>query len=110
MPAFWGDPSVAPEWYWDQLNAVGYNEETEDKLYLEWVNQYGYDTSFWPLEAQAIEILTQLGDDPDFNTVNFPGLPSEGDISQEEALKIAKAAFKEEYADELPSLDVSTLI
>ena len=109
LPAFWGDPSVAPEWYWEKLNAVGYNEETEDKLYMDWVNQYGYDTNFWPLEAQAIEILTQLGDEPDFGIINFPGLPAEEDISQEEALNIAKAAFKEEYADELPGLDVSTL-
>ena len=109
LTAFWGNTDIAPKWYWDRLNAVDYNEETEDALYASWVDQYGYDTNFWPLEAQAIEILTQLGDDPDFNTVNFPGLPSEGDLSQEEALKIAKAAFKEEYADELPSLDVSTL-
>ena len=73
------------------------------------MEQYGYDTHFWPLEAQAIEILTQLGDNPDFHTIDFPGLPTADDISQEEALLIAKAAFKEEYAAALPDLDVSTL-
>jgi len=89
---------------------VGCNSvEAEEALYESWLAQYGYDTNFWPLEAQAIEILTQLGDEPDWGTVNFPGLPAEGDLSQEEALRIAKAAFKEEYADELPGLDVSTL-
>ena len=110
LPAFWGDTEIAPEWYWEKLNAVGYNsEEAEEALYESWVSKYGYDPSFWPLEAQAIEVLTQLGDDPDFNIVNFPGLPTEEDISEEEALRIAKAAFKEEYAAELPGMDVSTM-
>lgn len=109
LPAFWGNVDVAPEWYWDRLNATGYSEETEDELYFGWAEQYGYDTNFWPLEAQAIEILTQLGDDPDFKNINFPGLPTGEDISQEEALRIAKAAFKEEYAEALPGLDVSVL-
>ena len=109
LPAFWGSEDAAPAWYWEQLDAVGYSEETEDALYQGWLEQYGYDTRFWPLEAQAIEMLTQLGDAPDFSAVNFPGLPAEGDISREEAQRIAKAAFKEEYAQALPDLDVSTL-
>ena len=110
LPAFWGDTAVAPQWYWDRLNAVGYNsEEAETTLYESWTSQYGYDPSFWPLEAQAIEKLTQLGDDPDFSIIDFPGLPTEGDISEEEALRIAKAAFKEEYAADLPGMDVSTM-
>ena len=109
LPAFWGSKDVAPEWYWEKLNATGYSEETEDALYEGWLSQYGYDTHFWPLEAQAIEILTQLGDSPNFDITDFPGLPAEGDISQEEALGIAKAAFKEEYAEAVPDLEVSTL-
>jgi hypothetical protein len=109
LPAFWGNTDVAPAWYWERLNATGYGEETEDELYFGWVEQYGYDTSFWPLEAQAIERLTQLGDDPNWSVTDFPGLPTDGDIFQEEALRIAKAAFKEEYAEALPDLDVSTL-
>ena len=109
LPAFWGNTDVAPEWYWERLNATGYSEETEDELYLGWVEQYGYDTNFWPLEAQAIEILTQLGDEPNLDVINFPGLPTNGDISQEEALSIAKAAFKQEYAEAVPDLEVSTL-
>ena len=110
LPAFWGDTAIAPSWYWDRLNAVGYSEETEDTLYLGWLNQYGYDTHFWPLEAQAIEILAhESNDETDFTQEKMPGLPSEGDISQEEALTIAKAAFKQVYAEDLPGLDVSTL-
>ena len=109
LPAFWGNTDIAPEWYWERLNATGYGEETEDALYEGWLSQYGYDTHFWPLEAQAIEILTQLGDEPDFSIIDFPGLPTEGDLSPEEALRIAKAAFKEEYAAAVPDLDVSTL-
>ena len=109
LPDFWGSEDIAPAWYWERLNATGYSEETEDALYESWFGQYGYDTHFWPLEAQAIEALTQLGDSPDFDSVSFPGLPSDGDISREEAMKIAKAAFKEEYAGALPDLDVSTL-
>ena len=109
LPAFWGNTDVAPAWYWERLNATGYSEETEDELYSGWVEQYGYDTGFWPLEAQAIEFLTQLGDDPNWSVTDFPGLPTDGDISREEALRIAKTAFKEEYAEALPDLDVSTL-
>lgn len=110
LPAFWGDTAVAPEWYWDRLNAVGFSSaEAEEALYEGWTAQYGYDPCFWPLEAQAIEILTQLGDEPQWNIINFPGLPTDGDISREDALRIAKAAFKEEYAAELPGMDVSTL-
>ncbi|MBR3016038.1 MAG: PepSY domain-containing protein [Clostridia bacterium] len=109
LPDFWGSTDLAPAWYWEKLGATGYSEETEDALYEAWVDQYGYDTHFWPLEAQAIEALTQLGDSPDFAVIDLPGLPSEGDISREEALRIAKAAFKEEYAGALPDLDASTL-
>ncbi len=110
LPAFWGDTGIAPAWYWEKLDAVGYNsEEAEEALYESWVSQYGYDPCFWPLEAQAIEILIQLGDEPDWKMLDFPGLPSDGDISTEEALRIAKAAFKEEYRESLPSLDVSVL-
>ena len=110
LPAFWGDTDVAPEWYWDRLDAVGMTgAEAEDALYQSWMSQYGSDPDFWPLEAQAIERLTRLGDDPDFGIIDFPGLPTEEDIPREEALRIARAAFKEEYAAELPGLDVSTL-
>ena len=110
LPAFWGDTNIAPAWYWEKLNAVGYNsEEAEETLYESWISQFGYDSCFWPLEAQAIEILTQLGDEPEWNIIDFPGLPSEEDLTPEEALRIAKTAFKEEYAESLPSLDVSVL-
>ena len=110
LPAFWGDTDVAPAWYWERLNAVGCDsEEAEEALYESWVSQYGYDPCFWPLEAQAIEGLIQMGDSPDLSVVDFPGLPADGDISREEALRIAKAAFREEYADELPGMDVSVM-
>ena len=110
LPAFWGDTEIAPAWYWEKLDAVGFSsEEAKETLYAGWAAQYGHDPCFWPLEAQAIEGLIQLGDSPDFNTVNFPGLPADEDISPEEALRIAKAAFKEEYAAELPGMDVSTM-
>jgi hypothetical protein len=46
---------------------------------------------------------------PDGKLNHVPGFPQETDITKEEALEIARAAFKEEFADEVPTLNVSTL-
>ena len=110
LPAFWGDTGIAPEWYWDRLDAVGLvSEEAEEALYENWVSRYGYDPGFWPLEAQAIDILIHLGDEPEWGVIDLPGLPSEDDLDREEALRIARVAFKEEYSGSVPGLDVSVL-
>ena len=104
--AIWGAERF-PAWYWEKLDAVGYSAETANELYDHWLNTYGEKTYFWPLEAQAIDYIWH--DIYDADTTRLPGLPSEGDLSEEEALKLAKAAFKEEYKDEIPDLEVSSL-
>lgn len=78
---------------WDALAAVNYNTETADALWTGWVREYGQDMLFWPLEAKAINYYTH--DIIDADQVILPGVPLEGDISQEEAVEIARKAFRE---------------
>ena len=106
-PAFWNSDEM-PESYWAALNAIGYNEETMDEIYAKWMDDCGWNTDFWPLEAQALDYLLH-DQNPDRALKHIPGLPREGDITQEQALEIARAAFKDEFSDEVPTLNVSTL-
>ena len=106
-PAFWNS-SELPESYWERLNAIGYNDDTMDDIYTKWMDEYGWNTDFWPLEAQALDYMLH-DQSPDGKLNHVPGFPEETDITKEEALEIARAAFKEEFADEVPTLNVSTL-
>jgi len=102
-PGIWYS-EIAPAWYWDKLDAVGYNGDTAGDLMNGWYNAYGEHSEFWPLEAQAINyIWHDLY--PAFVTA-LPGLPSETDISQELAVKLARAAFEKEYAEALGETDI----
>ena len=106
-PAFWNSEEM-PESYWAALNAIGYNEDTMDEIYAKWMDGYGWNTDFWPLEAQALDYLLH-DQSPEGKLQHVPGLPRESDVTQEEALEIALSAFKEEFADEVPTLNVSAL-
>ena len=106
-PLFWNSDEM-PESYWAALNAIGYNDETMDEIYTKWMDDYGWNTDFWPLEAQALDYLLH-DQNPEGKLTHVPGLPQETDVTQEEALDIARAAFKDEFADEAPTLNVSTL-
>ncbi|MDI9521221.1 MAG: hypothetical protein QM308_08765 [Bacillota bacterium] len=73
--------------------------EGKQKEYLleQFCHQYGANSDFWPLEAQALENLARLWDEPDAANWNaFPGLPLEGDITREQALNIAHQAMKDQ--------------
>ena len=106
-PAFWNSEEM-PESYWAALNDIGYSEDTMDEIYTKWMDDYGWNTDFWPLEAQALDYLLH-DQNPTGALEHIPGLPREGDLTQEEALEIALPAFKDEFADEVPTLNVSTL-
>ena len=106
-PAFWNSEEM-PESYWSALNAIGYNDDTMNEIYAKWMDDYGWNTDFWPLEAQALDYLLH-DQNPNGALKHIPGLPREGDITQEQAMEIARAAFKDEFADEVPTLNVSTL-
>ena len=106
-PAFWNSEEM-PESYWAALNAIGYNEDTMDEIYTKWIDDYGWNTDFWPLEAQALDYLLH-DQNPNGALTHIPGLPRESDLTKEQALEIAKTAFKDEFADEVPTLNVSTL-
>ena len=97
-----------PESYWAALNAIGYNEDTMDEIYTKWIDDYGWNTDFWPLEAQALDYLLH-DQNPNGALTHIPGLPRESDLTKEQALEIGKTAFKDEFADEVPTLNVSTL-
>ncbi len=93
-PKLWYS-GAAPAYYWEALDAVGYNADTAGKLMNGWISEYGTDTMFWPLEAQAIDaIWHNLGP----NATVLPGLPAQGDISREEAVALAQDAFRQAEA------------
>ena len=109
FPAFWHSDG-APEGYWEWIDQVGFTEETMEDLYVQWGDDYGWNTDFWPLEAQAIDyLLHALFPDADLSKVTLPGHPQPGDLSREKALAIAKDAFRKEFSDDLPGMDVSPL-
>ena len=94
MPKIWYS-DVAPDYYWQALDAVGYNGDTAARLMNKWQSEYGDDPLFWPLEAQAIDgIWHNLGE----GATVLPGLPAPGDISFDKALEIARKALRELYA------------
>lgn len=103
-PVIWYS-DIAPDWYWEKLDAVGYNADTASDLYNEWQYLYGSHSEFWPLEAQAIDYLWHdiYSDD----AIALPGLPSDGDIAPEEAVSSAKAAFIQAYADLMEQRNVN---
>lgn len=96
LPPVWYS-DIAPDWYWEKLDQVGYNGDTAGDLMNQWYNLYGGDKEFWPLEAQCIDYLWH-GIYPD-EVIALPGLPEEKDINQELAVSISLQAFKEAYRD-----------
>lgn len=102
-PGVWGDPKF-PDWYWQRLDQVGYNSDTGMALTIQWDNEYGLDSRFWPLEYQAIQEIWDNGAVPEGP---FPGLPAENELTQEQSVKIAREKFNEYYASLSSALDVS---
>jgi hypothetical protein len=62
----------------------------------QWTEKYGADSTFWPLDAQAVHFLwhDDFGD-----TTVLPGLPAPYDMQQEEALALAIKTLEETYGD-----------
>ncbi len=87
-PAFWYSPK-APDYYWEAMDALR-NQGEVDQLLRKWEAEYGRNRIFWPLEAQA---FYHTIDNTDALVGSFPGLPDEEDISQEQALEIARQAM-----------------
>ncbi len=94
-PKIWYS-DIAPNYYWEALDKVGYTADTAAKLMGRWHSEYGTNNMFWPLEAQAIDIIWhEIGQDA---ATVLPGLPAQGDIPQEKALEIAWQAFRQAKA------------
>lgn len=94
-----------PGWYWEKLDAVNYNGDTAGDLMNAWYRDYGEDSLFWPLEAQAIDFywhnIYGEGD------AAFPGLPSDTDVPQAEALAIARAEWENRYSRVLGEMNLT---
>lgn len=94
-PTFWHSDR-APKDFWDAMDALLVGKELDDLL-LQYRQQHGDNSDFWPLEAQALEGLAHLWNEPEATRWNsFPGLPLPGDITQQQALRIAHQAMKEQ--------------
>lgn len=105
LPWFWRD-SRFPAWYWEKLEAVGYNGDTAGKLWNQWVNAYGEDSLFWPLEYQAIDVIWHELDSPEGA---FPGLPAADEIGQEEAVRLARAQIKDFFSASISAAEADAL-
>ena len=89
MPKIWYS-TIAPAYYWEALDAVGYNSATAAQRMTEWENTYGSNRLFWPLEAQAIDIIWHEMSE---GATTLPGLPAPDDITQTQAEETAKNAL-----------------
>jgi len=106
LPWFWRD-SRFPSWYWDKLEAVGYNGDTASRLMNQWEKEYGLDSLFWPLECQAIDEIWHSLPGPEGA---FPGLPAADEIQQDAALQLAREQFKAFFSEYVPTADYDALI
>lgn len=103
-PGLWYS-DLAPQWFWEALDKVGYNAETGSEMTRQWTARYGQDRAFWPLEAQAIDHLwhgIQGGD-------VFHGLPGPDDMTQEEALAAARQAVLNDPALGISAAELDAL-
>jgi len=86
----WGSDAL-PQEVWDQLNALGLNDETAGELYEKWCAQYGFDTDFWPdAEFAAYTLRWDILAD----SRQLPGLPLAGDISGSQAIERVRQSGK----------------
>ncbi len=89
-PRIWYS-DIAPSYYWEALDALGYTGETASELMDRWHAEYGNDNLFWPLAQRAVDILWhELGE----GATVLPGLPAPDDVQQEKALEIAWQALR----------------
>ena len=94
-PAFWYSDR-APKAFWEAMDRLLEGKQKDDLL-EQFRQQYGANSDFWPLEAQALELLVRLWNEPNATDWNaFPGLPMKGDITREQALNIAHQAMKDQ--------------
>lgn len=103
-PVWWyGD--FAPEAFWQGLDQTGYQQGLSEMMFARWGQAYGDDAAYWPLAQQAVSELVYV----DHRDVREPmaGLPLEGDISQQEALEIARQAVAERHKEELAAAPLS---
>ena len=105
-PWMW-DNEMFPDWYWEKLDAVNYNGDTASDLMNGWYQDYGLDSLFWPLEAQAIDYYWhQIYSEGD---IVFPGLPSDTDITQEQAVEKARTEWEKLHGDVLGELGIEEI-
>jgi hypothetical protein len=85
-PGVWYS-DLAPAYFWEALDATGYNRENAAEFQHQWAKDYGEDKEFWPLTAKALETLWHFYDG---SLSIIPGLPDKDDMTQEEAIALAR--------------------
>ena len=100
------DLNMAPQYFWDALQGIGYNVKTASGVFSRLYRDYGLEDRYWPILYQAMyaqkEYRPQAGE-------IMPGLPAPTDLQQEEAVQTAyqaavKAAHGKLDADYIMSL------
>lgn len=91
-PAQWRSPLLS-DTYWETLEALGYQEETAQKLEAQW--QAAYDPAgTWPAAQSAVKWWWDFDPDIAGDNVAIPGLPEEARLTPAQSLGLAEAAFK----------------
>ena len=80
---------VAPQYFWDQLQAINYNVKTAGGIYTMLYDTYGQDQRFWPILYQAMAHQKEFRPGPG---EIMPGLPAPEDLQQEAAVEKAYEA------------------
>lgn len=95
-PFLWGS-DAAPDFFWKRLEEMGFGPDTAEALVEGWIQKYGRDVRFWPLEEQAVIAL--WGMEWENGNLEVFGLPDAEDVQQTEAEAIAWKAYKEVYQE-----------
>lgn len=91
-PYYTADLAVAPESFWQRMDAVGLTTGNVGAFLARLQEQYGHDPRYWPIAEQAADYLRENRPGP--GDV-FPGLPEAGDMQQAAALERAAASLKD---------------
>ena len=94
--------ALAPAWFFEQLQAIGYNANTATGIFNMLYSDYGDDERFWPILYQAMYHVKEYRPEP--GSI-FPGLPAGTDIQQEEAVQLALTSARQIPGSQLDETD-----
>ena len=93
---------LAPAWFFEKLQAIGYNGNTATGIFNMLYSQYGDDSRYWPILYQAMYEVKEHRPEPG---TTFAGLPADSDMQQEEAVQLAFTSARQIPGSHLTDAD-----